>query len=343
MIIENLMLKNYRNYSDFTIDFKPNFNVILGENGVGKTNLVEAIYYTSFLSSYRTNQDTSLIKFLEEDFVIKIKTNDYFAIEYKNKQKTLKYNYKKISKQSEFYSLLKVVYFSPETIDLLIKGPNIRRKYLDMIISSYDKEYLYHLSAYNYVLKQRNEYLKQMLINNLATEDYLKIIDEKLLVHGQYLVEKREKLILRFNELCEDLFQNFFEFPLRLEYITSTDNFLEKLTERLNRDISLGQTQVGPHRDDFKFLVDNRDARYFCSKGQQRLLLITLKIAELSIVYKITNEKPILILDDVLSELDSQRQLRLFNYLSKLDIQTIITTTELNDFLLNNTLNIIQL
>lgn len=281
-MLKKIELTNYRNHSYVQLDFFNNLNIIYGDNALGKTNIVEAIYYCTYLTSHRTNHDVELIKFDSDFAKIKLFSDDNYELVISKNQKLLKINDVKISRQKDFYASFYTVLFSPESIDILLRGPNYRRRFLDMLISSYDKIYLSHLSSYQHLLKQRNEYLKQMLINNLASKDYLEVIDQQISIDAQYIYEKRFDCVSFLNQKCHDIFLNFFDLDLVIGYdmqfdILNFDEYHQLMKLKLDRDMVLGQTQVGPHKDDLIFNVNNHNARYFCSKGQQRIVLIDRK------------------------------------------------------------------
>ncbi len=339
MNIEKLKLKNFRNYSDKEITFKPNLNVIFGFNGIGKTNIVESIYACSYLNSPRTKSDSELINFDSEGAVVEVQSKFDLRLVINRERKVCYKNGVLIKKQSEFLGLLKVVFFSPETVDLLLKSPVERRKYLDLLLCILDPVYIKHLNSFNKIIKQRNDYLKQLYINSLADRSFLDVINDEYVKLSGIIFRKRASLAAELNKLANEFFKNFFTDSLdivydvkyKLSYENYEQDLLEKLNSRYEKELQLGQTTVGPNRDDLIFYIDSRDAKYFCSKGQQRTILISLKIAEAFIIKNKFDDFPILILDDVLSELDEKRQNLLFSLIKSYDIQVIVTAASIND------------
>lgn len=351
MKVKKLKLRNYRNHSNIEIDFEPDINVIFGYNGSGKTNIAESVYFISYLSSHRTSHYNELIKFNEDFAKITLYSDDNYEVILNKGSKKCSYNNSIIQKQSDYIGLFKSVLFSPETIDLLLKSPSERRKYIDMLICMVDSTYIHVIKEYSYALKQRNDYLKQMLINSLADKDYFDIINDKYVEMSLIIYLRRKKYIDEISLYVNEIFKNFFDFELCVDYEVQSkidfddleQSFRNKLNSRYERELSLGTTITGPSRDDITFNIDGNNVKYFGSKGQQRIVLISLKLAEIEIIHKYTSTYPVLILDDVLSELDESRQNRLFTFLSNNNIQSIITTTDVNDIRDNVNFNKIDL
>lgn len=350
MKINNLHLINYRNHPNYQLSFTDNINVIFGNNGIGKTNIIESIYFVGFLKSFRTNSDNDLINYDSDFAKIILESKKQFEIIIAKNGKKCSINNFLYKKQSEFISNLKVVLFSPETVELLLKSPNERRKYLDLLGCMLDKNYLYVIKEFYYILKQRNDYLKQVDMHSLDRV-YLDVLNEKYIELSKEVYLFRKKIVFDLNELGKKFFSNFFSFSFEIVYDIHSNIDLEnistslsdKLKSRLEREITLGKTLTGPIRDDLVFNVDSRNAKFFASKGQQRIALISLKLAEVELVYNYTQVYPILLLDDVLSELDEKRQNYLFEVLHKKSVQTIITTTDINDIKHNKEFNKITL
>lgn len=351
MKIARLVLKNYRNHHNLDLNFNNNINVIYGCNGSGKTNIAESIYFISYLSSHRTNNFSDIINFNADFSKITLYSENEYEVILTKGAKKCSYNKSIVAKQSEFVGLFKSVIFSPETIDLLLKSPGERRKYIDQIICMIDATYIHIIKEYNYALKQRNDYLKQMLINSLADKTYFDIINEKYIECCVKIYQRRSKYIQEISILINEYFKKFFDFELTLTYEIQSKldlnniekTFKSKLEERYNRELSLGTTITGPSRDDLVFKIDEHNVKLFGSKGQQRIALISLKLAEIELITKYCSTCPVLILDDVLSELDESRQNILFEMLSKNDVQTIITTTDINDINKNINFNKISI
>lgn len=339
MKVNKIILKNYRNHKNIEVDFEPNINVIYGHNGSGKTNVAESIYFVSYLSSHRTNNFNEIINFSEDFAKVSLFSDDKFEIIINKGVKKCNLNGNIVKKQSDYIGLFKSVLFSPETIDLLLKSPGERRKYIDMLICMIDSTYIHIIKDYNYAIKQRNDYLKQMLINSLTDKDYFDIINERYIELSLQIYKKRKEFI---DEICvyvNKIFRNFFDLDLSVEYEVQSkidfddleNSFRKKLESRYDRELNLGSTVTGPSRDDISFNIDGHNVKFFGSKGQQRIVLISLKLAEMEIIKDHIGHYPVLILDDVFSELDGERQNFLFDILSKRNIQTIITTTDVNE------------
>lgn len=349
MYIEHLSLKNYRNYKSVDLDFTSHVNIILGENAQGKTNLVESLYVLGFGKSFRTPQDKDLI-FMSEKYTHvaatvqkkDLKTKIDFRYNQQSK-KEIKVNDVPLSKLSELIGELNVVIFSPEDLQLIKGTPAIRRKYMDKSISQIYPYYYKLLIDYNKVLKQRNTLLKQ---NDV--ESMIDVWNEQLSDLGAKIMKYRLEFLEELKNICFDIHFNISQEKehLKIEYIS---NYLPKnlgesdvydkiysgmllnLKSRLSLDIKRGYTSVGPHRDDLLFHINDKESKKFGSQGQVRTTALSLKLSEITIIKKILNDDPILILDDVLSELDHVRQNQLISYIS--DIQTFITTTEINSIL----------
>lgn len=334
MYIKNLKLKNYRNYSFLDLNLVNGINIIYGNNAQGKTNILEALYMSSTTKSYKQSRDKEIIKFGEEEAHIKatyIKQEKENIIDIhlkREKNKGIAINGKKINKISDIFGLINVIIFAPENLYIIKEGPFLRRKFLDFYISQIDKIYINDLSNYNKVLNQRNILLKQIYYNKNIIDE-LDIWDKQLILYGNKIIKRRQEVIKDLNkEIYEKhLFISSNKEELLTEYEKNIDeeNFYKELLNNREKDIKYQSTQVGPHRDDIKFIINNIDIRKFGSQGQQRTAALSLKLAELSSIKKIKNENPVLLLDDVFSELDLIRQRQLIDYLK--DIQVVITVT----------------
>lgn len=346
MIIESLDLKNYRNYENLSMAFNENTNILYGDNAQGKTNILESIYVGATTKSHKSSKDKEMIKFDEDESHIKMiidKNSFKYRIDMhikKNKPKGIAINGIPLKKASEVLGILNVVFFSPEDLNIIKNGPAERRRFIDMELCQLNKTYLYNLSNYNKILNQRNNLLKELGFSN-ANEDTLEIWDMQLVRYGKEVILAREKFVNKLNDIIynihKDLSGDKEELFVKYEPDTSVDNFEKKLKEAYYRDIKGKTTTVGPHRDDINFVIQGIDVRKYGSQGQQRTVALSLKLAEIEFVKLTINDKPILLLDDVLSELDSNRQNLLLNKIK--DIQTIITCTGLDEFI-NNRFNI---
>lgn len=339
MIVKSLELKDYRNYDNLNIAFSNGTNILYGENAQGKTNILEAVYLSGTTKSHRGSKDREIIGFNKEESHIRVfieKNNIPHRIDLhlkKNKAKGVAIDGIPIKRQGELFGMLNLVFFSPEDLYIIKNGPSERRRFLDLELSQLDKIYLSNLSGYNKVLEQRGKLLKQIGFNrNLL--DTLYVWDDKLVEYGQRIIETRRSFVLRLNNLIYEIHRklsgNKEELILQYEPNVTEKEFEGKLKKSLERDLNLKMTNVGPHRDDLNFLVNGIDIRKYGSQGQQRTAALSCKLAELELVKAVIKDNPILLLDDVLSELDRQRQLHLLDSIG--DIQTIITCTGLEEF-----------
>jgi len=342
MIIKSIELTNYRNYDHLKLFFDKGVNILYGDNAQGKTNVLEAIFLSATTKSHKGSKDKEIIEFHEEESHIRtfIYKND---LEYrvdmhlrKNKSKGIAINGQRIKKAAELVGLLNVVFFSPEDLSIIKDGPSERRRFIDMELCQLDKSYLYYLGQYNKVLNNRNKLLKDIIFDS-SLKETLDIWDEQLIHYGVQIIKRRAEFIKELNDIIFDIHKklsgNREILVLAYEPDVIADEFELKLKSSRERDLKLSQTTYGPHKDDCIFMVNDCDIRKFGSQGQQRTAALSLKLAEIEFVKKITKDKPVLLLDDVLSELDSNRQNQLLNSIG--DIQTIITCTGLDDFINN--------
>lgn len=340
MIVKSLEMKYYRNYNHLNMQFHSDTNILYGENAQGKTNILEAIYMCGTTKSHKGNKDKEIIQFQKEEAHIRInleKNNISHRIDLhlkKNKAKGVAIDGIPIKRQGELFGMLNLVFFSPEDLNIIKNGPAERRRFLDLELCQLDKIYLYNLTNYNKTIVQRNNLLKQISFNRKLL-DTLYIWDSKLIEYGKKIIDTRNDFISRINELVSDIHKRLTggreELFLRYDPNVNKKEYELKLKKALERDLSLKTTSVGPHRDDMCFLVGNIDIRKYGSQGQQRTAALSLKLSEIELVKAVIKEKPILLLDDVLSELDRNRQNHLLNSIG--DIQTIITCTGLEEFI----------
>lgn len=342
MIIKSLELENFRNYDFLSLNFDSKTNILYGDNAQGKTNVLEAIYLSSTTKSHKGSKDKDIINFDKEEAHIKtflIKGNMEYRIDMhlrKNKSKGIAINGQKIKKAAELLGLINVVFFSPEDLSIIKNGPANRRSFVDMELCQLDKYYLYNLNQYNKIINQRNKLLKDFYFNP-DLKDTITIWDNQLVSYGNQIIQARYKFVDKLNEIIKDIHFNLSGGRENIKVIyepdTSCEDFEKNLSRNMDKDIKAKFTGIGPHRDDFAFIVNEIDIRKFGSQGQQRTAALSLKLAEIELVKQITKDTPVLLLDDVLSELDNNRQ----NYLLKSigDIQTIITCTGLDEFVNN--------
>lgn len=342
MIIKSLELADFRNYDFLHIDFDRGTNILYGDNAQGKTNILEAIYLSAITKSHKGSKDRDIVNFDKEEAHIRtylekdgIDTRIDMHLR-KNKSKGIAIDGQKIKKAAELIGLLNVVFFSPEDLSIIKNGPAERRRFVDMELCQLDQFYLYNLNHYNKIVNQRNKLLKDMYFNP-SLRDTLNIWDSQLISFGSKIIERRQLFIEQLNEIIFEIHRKLSggkeDLVIKYEPDTSIEDYERTLSANQDRDIKLKQTTTGPHRDDFCFTTGNIDIRKFGSQGQQRTAALSLKLSEIELVKKLTKDNPVLLLDDVLSELDSNRQNYLLSTIG--DIQTIITCTGLDEFVNN--------
>lgn len=342
MIIKYLELSDFRNYETLSISFDKGTNILFGDNAQGKTNILEAIYVSATTKSHKGSKDKEIINFNKEEAHIRTyleKEDVEYRVDMhlrKNKSKGIAIDGQKIKKAADLLGLLNVVFFSPEDLSIIKNGPAERRRFADMELCQLDSFYLYNLNNYNKIINQRNKLLKDMYFNQNLKET-LNIWDSQLVSYGSKIIEKREAFAKQLCEIIGDIHKKLSggkeELIVKYEPDVKVDDFELKMKENQEKDIRFKLTSTGPHRDDFSFLVNGIDIRKYGSQGQQRTAALSLKLSEIELVKKITKDTPLLLLDDVLSELDSNRQNYLLNSIG--DIQTIITCTGLDEFINN--------
>ena len=342
MIIKSLELENFRNYDSLHLNFDEGTNILYGDNAQGKTNVLEAIYVSATTKSHKGSKDKEIINFSKEEAHIRTFLSKG-SIDYrvdmhlrKSKSKGIAINGQKLKKAAELLGLLNVVFFSPEALSIIKDGPSGRRSFVDMELCQLDKYYLYNLNQYNKIINQRNKLLKDFYFN-ADLKDTITVWDSQLVSYGKQIILARIKFVDQLNMIIEQIHKNLSggkeELKIIYEPDVDCDHFEQSLSSNMERDIKLKFTGVGPHRDDFGFMVNGIDIRKYGSQGQQRTAALSLKLAEIELVKQITTDNPVLLLDDVLSELDSNRQNYLLNSIG--DIQTIITCTGLDEFVNN--------
>ncbi len=346
MIVNKIELENFRNYNSLDLELNPRKNILYGNNAQGKTNVLEAIYICSTTKSHRSNKDVELIKFNEKEAHIKLflnKKEKKYRIDVhlrKNKTKGIAVNGVPIKRASELFGIFNVIFFAPEDLNIIKNGPSERRRFMDLELCQLDKLYVHNLINYNKVLNQRNRLLKDISINP-KLEDTLDVWDEQLVLYGKEIIKKREDFIKQISKIIKPIHEDLTnkEESIKIEYQKNTEirNFEKNLKKNRSTDLKYKSTSVGPHRDDILFFNKDINIRTYGSQGQKRTIALSLKLAEIELVKKIIKDTPILLLDDVLSELDSDRQNHLLNRLD--NIQTIITCTGLDEFV-ENSINI---
>ncbi len=339
MRVKRIELFNYRNYLSDTIEFSDGLNVIAGHNAQGKTNLIEAIYFCAVGKSFRAtrekevinwNKDTAKIKVVIEKEIGQKTIEIYFS---KNQKKTIKIDGLPIKKIGELMGELNAVFFAPDELKLIKDSPEDRRRFMDVSLSQTYKDYFYTLSQYNKVLQSRNKCLKAYT-DEKSLKQMLSIYDLQLANNMLKIKKYREKFVSKLSPYAKMVHEYITskEETINLEYTGITENTTEEILENLknnaDKDIKLGYTTYGVHRDDIKVNINGIDVRAFGSQGQQRTSALSMKLAELEIIKQDTSKVPILLLDDVLSELDDSRKLKLLKFCTK--AQTLLTCTEFN-------------
>ncbi|MFD1734942.1 DNA replication/repair protein RecF [Bacillus salitolerans] len=345
MYIEKLSITNYRNYKKIDLTFENKVNVILGENAQGKTNLMESIYVLAMAKSHRTSNDKDLICWDEEYAKIEgrvQKKKGPFSLQLiiSTKGKKAKLNHIEQQKLSQYVGAMNIVMFAPEDLNIVKGSPQVRRRFLDMEIGQVSPVYMHDLSMYQKILQQRNHYLKQLQRQRVKDMTMLDVLSTQLSEVAAKIVRKRFEFlqllqkwadpihhgISRGLEKLEIKYKASIDVSEKLDLSKMIDVYEQKFGKIRDREIERGMTLAGPHRDDLEFFVNGRDVQTFGSQGQQRTTALSLKLAEIELIYSEIGEYPILLLDDVLSELDDYRQSHLLNTIQG-KVQTFVTTT----------------
>lgn len=344
MWIESMTLQNYRNYDTLEARFSPTLNIFIGKNAQGKTNFLEAIYFLALTRSHRTRSDKELIQFQKDSLHVSgslVRTNGKLPLDIHLSKhgRITKLNYLKQAKLSDYIGNMTVVLFAPEDLQLVKGAPALRRKFIDIDLGQIKQLYLSDLSQYNHVLKQRNSYLKTA---ETVDKEYLLVLDEQLIYYGSRVIKHRYQFI---KDLSNQADKHHFTISnglehLSIQYLSSIsftavneieEQFIKQLEVSRKRDLFKKNTGVGPHRDDLAFFINELNAS-FGSQGQQRSLILSLKLAEIDLIKASTKESPILLLDDVMSELDYTRQEKLLQAIKDNNVQTFMTTTSIDHF-----------
>ena len=339
MIVKSLKLQNYRNYKELDISFSPATNIFYGKNAQGKTNILEAIYVGGTTRSHRSSRDKELICFEQDEAHIEMeveKRGILYDIDMhlkKNQPKGVAINKSPIRRASELFGIVNLVFFSPENLNIIKSAPSERRRFINMELCQLDKVYLSDLISYQHVLQQRNRLLKEAAVRKDAA-DTLPVWDEQLALYGNKIMAGRKIFIQKLNEIMYNIHKrltgNLEE--LQIVYYPGTGDLPmeDALLRSMDRDLRFQSTSVGPHRDDLVFLSNGVDVRSYGSQGQQRTAALSLKMAEIEFVKEAVHDTPVLLLDDVLSELDQSRQEYLLDSIH--DVQTMVTCTGLDEF-----------
>lgn len=342
MIVKSLELNNFRNYDYLSMKFSNETNIIYGDNAQGKTNILESIFLCSTTKSHKGSKEKEMIRIGEDESHIRMmieRDGILHRIDMhlkKNKPKGVAINGIPIKKSSELFGIVNVVFFSPEDLSIIKSGPSERRRFIDMELCQLDRLYLHNLINYNKALNQRNNLLKQVGFNK-SLLDTIYVWNQQLVNYGIEVINARKKFIEEINEIVVGIHNKLSNGKENLKVIyephTQAQDFAKRLEQSLERDIMLKVTNVGPQRDDLSFLVNDKDIRKFGSQGQQRTAALSLKLSEIELVKKTTKDSPILLLDDVLSELDRNRQNQLLDSIQ--DVQILLTCTGLEEFVTN--------
>ena len=339
MIIKSIELKNFRNYEELNLNLDGGTNILYGDNAQGKTNILESIYVSGTTKSHKGSRDKEMIRFGENEAHIRTmveKNQMSYQIDMhlkKNRSKGIAINGVPIRKASELFGVLNMVFFSPEDLNIIKNGPSERRRFIDMELCQLDKVYVHSLVQYNKVLLQRNKLLKEVVFHP-EYEATLDVWDEQLVRFGKEVIKARRDFIHQLGDIIKELHTKLSGGKENIEVIYDPDTEENELEEAVRKsrpqDMKQKTTLAGPHRDDINFIVNGIDIRRFGSQGQQRTAALSLKLSELELVKLVSRDAPVLLLDDVLSELDGSRQTQLLSAIQ--DIQTMITCTGLEDF-----------
>ncbi len=342
MKVKKIELSNFRNYNSLELDLDPNTNILYGDNAQGKTNILEAMYLCSTTKSHRSSKDVELIRLEENEGHIKLyleKKEREHRIDIhlrRNKTKGIAIDGIPIKKASELFGLFNVIFFSPEDLNIIKNGPAERRRFIDIELCQLDKIYVYNLMNYNKILSQRNKLLKDLYLKP-DLKDTLDVWDLQLAEYGKKIIQHREKFIEDINKIIRPIHKKLTNNKeiLEVHYQKNCEenDLYEKILENREKDMKYKTTSVGPHRDDVLFFNGEMNIRTYGSQGQKRTVALSLKLAEIELVKELIHDTPVLLLDDVLSELDSGRQNHLLQSLN--EIQTIITCTGLDEFIEN--------
>lgn len=339
MIIKKISIKNFRNYDSLNLVFSKKINIIYGENGVGKTNLLESIYLLAMTKSHRSFLDNNLIKENKQFSNVKgdFEINNIlykFEINLSENKKIIKKDNNEIKKLSDYLSNINIIIFYPDDLQIIKGSPVERRNYIDLELSQIFNNYIEILTKYNKILKMRNNYLKNSI---KFDKNYFDIVTEHLIDYALILTKLRKKFINKINEKCEKIYKNLTGLDnFSIKYIsnygekTTKEELKEMYKEIESQELKYNVTLLGPQKDDLEFYIGDKNIKLYGSQGQQRMAVLALKLSELEIIKEIKNYPPILLLDDVLSELDIEKRNKLLSYINN-NCQVIITTTDLKN------------
>lgn len=339
MKISRILLKDFRNYSSLDMDFSPEVNLLYGDNAQGKTNLLESVFLLATTKGLRSIKDSEMIRLGTEDahlcaWLEKNGVPHKIDMHLKlGRTKSVAIDGIPIRRSADLMGLMHTIAFSPDDLSMIKNGPGERRRFMDLELCQLSPVYCRNLTDYNKILKQRNQLLKQLDVRS-DYMDTLDVWDEQLVRYGIPIIRERQKFIEDLAELVQEKMNRITEekefLKLHYECDVAEEEFLKSLQKNRQRDVLQRQTSHGPHRDDVGFYINDLNVRQFGSQGQQRTVVLALKLAELQLVKRRINDTPILLLDDVLSELDRSRQLKLLSEIS--NVQTIVTCTGMEEF-----------
>lgn len=344
MILKNLKLKNFRNYDNLDISLSPKTTIIYGDNGQGKTNLLESVYVLAFTKSHRSFIDKNLIKSNKESAVIKgtILNDISYNLEIilsKNK-KEVKIDNNSVPKLADYIEKMNIIIFYSDDLELIKGSPSERRKYLNLELSQISPNYYNTINDYNKLLKIRNDYLKQISSGEEIDQNYFKVLTDYIVEKSIFIYQMRHKYIERLNKICPDIFKEItgkedfnivYKPSIDLEDLSKDNirkNLIEAFNNNIDREIKIKSTLYGPHHDDFEFHLKGENLKNYGSQGQQRIAVLSLKLSEIKILKDYKKTSPIILLDDVFSELDNDKKNNLLKFIDN-DMQVVITTTDL--------------
>ena len=345
MNINRLILKDYRNYKNLDITLSPNLNIFIGKNAQGKSNILESVFVLALTKSYMSVKDCNLIRQGEDfarikAFFVRNSSENQMEVVVTDSNKKLKINRKEVKKYSDYISRVKVLIFSPYNVNFVKDGPSVRRKSINVVISQFSSSYVTLLQNYNALLKKRNQFLKSIYCLNDSNRIYLDMINEKFCSLAVDIYLARRDFISKINEILPNIYYEimgyehlFLDYNSNISFQGTKEEMIKQLKEKLDssfeREKFYGSTLLGIHRDDFIFYLNGEELSIYGSQGQIRAAILALKLAEVAIFKEKDGEYPILLLDDIFSELDVEKRNRLVQYILD-DVQTIITTTDIN-------------
>lgn len=349
MYLEKLELKHFRNYEDVNVAFSPQVNVLIGKNAQGKTNLLESIYVLAMARSHRTSNDREMVTFKKDTALIRGEVhqrlgNTKLELLISRKGKKAKVNHLEKARLSQYIGQLNVILFAPEDLALVKGAPSVRRRFIDMEFGQIDALYLHTLTEYRAVLRQRNKYLKELQTKKATDKVYLEILSEQLSESGSQIIFKRLEFLQELEKYADKLHNQITQGKEHLQFqyestlkeyqgksvLELKQSLIEQYKTMMDKEIFQGTTLLGPHRDDVRFMLNDKNVQVYGSQGQQRTAALSVKLAEIDLMKEKTHEYPILLLDDVLSELDGARQTHLLKTIQN-KVQTFLTTPGLSD------------